>query len=149
MSSDDTAAQRGRSPLLIVLLVVGAVLGIVLLLRRGADTSPDATPRPASSTVPAPTPAAVVDLPTARRQVSLFIVEADLVHSAVLVDAAKLLAKALANDDCISARAPYDRLKEEKVDLTTHTALVLSQIRMLTSVGAYCNTWAVEHEKSW
>jgi len=134
--------------LLIVALVVAAVIGIVLVLRRSADeTPPRVTSAPVPSTTASGTP--TVDLATARKQLSLFVHEADAAHTTDLVDAAGQLETALSKDDCIAARKPYDVIKERKVDLTTHTTLVLSQIRMLTSVAAYCNVWTSESGKRW
>ena len=90
-----------------------------------------------------------IDLPTAKKQLSLFLYEAGVANEPALVEAGGRLEKALAKDDCLAARQPYDVIKETKVDLTTHTALVLNQIRMLTSVGAYCNSWSDQSGTRW
>jgi hypothetical protein len=144
METPATPESKG-SPWLTIGVALALVVGVVFLLRRGADTSP--APQPSapvtSGAAPAgPSGASVVDLPTARKQLALFLTEAGLAHEEPLVEAGTRLDKALAKDDCLAARQPYDVIKETKVDLTTHTALVLNQIRMLTSVGAYCNAWS-------
>jgi hypothetical protein len=145
-----------RSPVLAVGVALALVLGLVLLLRRSADTSAvptnvggDAAPFPSFPSPASPSAPPVVDLASARKLVSAFVHEAELAHHAELLDAAGRLDKALAKDDCVAARQPYDAIKETKVDLTTQTTLVLSQIRMLTSVGAYCNSWSGESGKRW
>lgn len=151
-TATETARPSASSPLPMVALAVALVVGVVLLLRRSSDT-PTQPPSPIPSAVAAAgeaTPgAAVVDLATARKKVSLFIYEADLAKLTPLVDAAGNLESALAKDDCLAARRPFDTIKETKVDLTEHTALVLAQIRMLTTVAAYCNPWQSPDGKRW
>lgn len=147
-----TPRPSASSPLPMIALAVAVVIGGVLLLRRSSDT-PTPAPSPTASAVATAgetTPAAaVVDLPTARKKLSLFIYEADLAKLTPLVDAAGNLESALAKDDCLAARRPFDTIKETKVDLTEHTALVLAQIRMLTTVAAYCNPWQSPDGKRW
>ena len=143
------AKRSGGSPLMMVALAIAVVVGVVLLLRQGSDTLPPPSKTlDASATEPAPG-AAVVDLPTASKTISIFIFEANLAKATPLVAAAEDLETALAKDDCLAARRPYDAIKETKVDLTTHTALVLAQIRMLTTVAAYCNAWRNLDGKRW
>jgi len=137
------------SPLLMVALVVLFVIGVVFVLRRTSDTPPQVTPVTSAATPSTTAADAVVDLATARKKLSLFVYEADLAKHAELVDAAGRLETALAKDDCLAARKPYDVIKETKVDLTQHTALVLSQIRMLTTVATYCNAWSSPDGKRW
>jgi hypothetical protein len=133
-----------------VALTVAVVIGLVLLLRRGSDTpAPPPSPKPSPVATETAPGAGVVDLPAARKQLSLFVHEADLAKLTPLVDAAGALETALSKDDCLAARRPFDTIKETKVDLTTHTALVLSQIRMLTSVAAYCNAWQSPDGRRW
>lgn len=140
-----------RSPLLAVGVALALVLGVVLLLRRGGDNAPpaaasgDAGPSASSGFAEPP----VVDRATARREASQFSREAEQAHDGALADASHDLEKALSKDDCVAARKPYDVIKESKPDLTKQTQLVLSQIRMLTSVGAYCNSWSSEKGTRW
>ena len=147
-----TARPSTSSPLPMVALAVAVVIGVVFLLRGSSDTpTPSPSPTPSAvATAGETTPGvAVVDLPTARKKLSLFIYEADLAKLTPLVDAAGNLESALAKDDCLAARRPFDTIKETKVDLTEHTALVLAQIRMLTTVAAYCNPWQSPDGKRW
>jgi hypothetical protein len=131
--------SSGRSPLLAVLVALAVVVGVVMLVRRSGD-APAPAPSTTASSAPA-TGAPVVDLAAAKKQVASFLHEAEVAHFASLVDAGQLLDAALSKDDCIGVRPHYDVIKETKTDLTTHSALVLAQIRMLTTVGAYCNAW--------
>ena len=135
---------KGKSPLFVVVLAAAVIMAVVMMARR--SSTPPSPPVPAAPAL-APLPrgaATATDYPSAKKQMSLFLYEAGVAHEDALVEQGTLLEKAVTADDCVAARAPFDRIKETKVDLTTHTALVLSQIRMLTTVAAYCNTWAAE-----
>ncbi len=146
-ASPATAAKG--SPLPLVALAVLLVVGVVFILRRNADAPPQPATTTTTTATTTATGAAVVDLPSARKQLSLFIFEADLAHMADLMEHAGRLETALSKDDCLAARRPFDVIKETKVDLTQHTTLVLSQIRMLTSVATYCNSWSSPDGKRW
>ena len=140
---------KNKSPVLMFVLAAVVVLFVVMMARRGGGPppAPEAT-APAPAPLPKGAPTAT-DHPSAKKQTSLFLYEAGVAKRDDLVEQGTLLEKAVTADDCAAARAPFDRIKETKVDLTTHTALVLSQIRMLTTVAAYCNTWAADHGKTW
>jgi hypothetical protein len=150
-ANDSLAQKKNKSPLFMIALVAGVIFVVVMMVRRSANApvAPVAS-APAPAAEPLPKGAATAtDYPSAKKQMSLFLHEAEAAKQDDLVEQAKLLEKAVTADDCPAARAPFDRIKERKVDLTTYTALVLSQIRMLTTVAAYCNTWAADHDKTW